>query len=64
MTAVKKFVIMTNKKPAKSESDKTVKSKADRRATKGRPYDSSSIVGDGALDVPLTPAPIFSIKWI
>lgn len=22
------------------------------RATKGRPYDSSSIVGDGALDVP------------
>lgn len=37
-TAVKKFVIMTNKKPAKSEGDKTVKSKADRRATKGRPY--------------------------
>ena len=21
-------------------------------------------VGDGALDVPLTPVPIFSIKWI
>ena len=25
-----------------------------KQATKGRPYDSSSIVGDGALDVPIS----------